>query len=65
MRRAGQGPDTVDAWDRGNLEFRRLIDKMPAAAYTCDAEGLITYFNQRAVETWGREPKLNDPIDRY
>jgi PAS domain-containing protein len=38
---------------------------MPAAAYTTDAEGLITYFNRRAVEVWGREPKLNDPIDRY
>jgi hypothetical protein len=42
-----------------------MIEKLPAAAYTCDAEGLITYFNQRAVELWGREPKLNDPVDRY
>jgi PAS domain-containing protein len=38
---------------------------MPAAAYTTDAEGLITYFNRRAVELWGREPKVNDPVDRY
>ena len=49
----------------GNLEFRRLLEKLPAAAYTCDPEGLITYFNRRAVELWGREPKLNDPVDRY
>ena len=47
------------------MEFRRLLDKLPAAAYTCDAEGLITYFNEQAVQLWGREPKLNDPIDRY
>ena len=47
------------------LEFRRLLDKLPAAAYTCDAGGLITYFNEQAVQLWGREPKLNDPIDRY
>jgi PAS domain-containing protein len=45
--------------------FRRMIEKLPAAAYTCDAEGLITYFNQRAVDFWGRKPKLNDPVDRY
>ena len=50
---------------RNGPQFRRLLEVMPAAAYTCDAEGLITYFNQRAVEVWGREPKVNDPIDRY
>jgi PAS domain-containing protein len=48
-----------------NVDFRRLLEVMPAAAYTTDAEGLITDFNQRAVELWGREPKVNDPIDRY
>ena len=48
-----------------DLEFQRLLAKLPAAAYTCDADGLITYFNERAVELWGREPKLNDPVDRY
>jgi two-component system sensor kinase FixL len=50
---------------RSDLEFQRLLAKLPAAAYTCDADGLITYFNERAVELWGREPKLNDPVDRY
>ncbi len=50
---------------RGEPGFRRLVEKLPAGAYTCDADGLITYFNQRAVELWGREPRLNDPLDRY
>ena len=50
---------------RGDLEFRHLLAKLPAAAYTCDADGLITYFNERAVELWGREPKLGDPVDRF
>jgi PAS domain-containing protein len=48
-----------------DLEFRRLLEKLPAAAYICDAEGLITYFNRRAVELWGRAPSLNDAADRY
>jgi PAS domain S-box-containing protein len=43
----------------------RLLEDLPAGAYTCDAAGLITYFNQRAAEIWGRAPKLNDPIDRF
>jgi PAS domain S-box-containing protein len=45
--------------------FRRLLDTLPVGAYTCDAEGLITYFNERAVEAWGRTPKLNDPVERF
>jgi signal transduction histidine kinase/CheY-like chemotaxis protein len=46
-------------------QFRRLVEKLPAGAYTCDANGLITYYNQRAVELWGRAPLLNDPADRF
>jgi PAS domain S-box-containing protein len=45
--------------------FRRLLEIFPAAAYTCDIEGLITSFNHTAVELWGREPQLNHPADRY
>ncbi len=47
------------------LDVHVLLESLPAAAYTCDADGLITYFNRRAVQAWGREPKLNDPSDRY
>jgi PAS domain-containing protein len=50
---------------RNDLQVHRMLEVMPAAAYTTDAEGLITSFNQRAVEVWGRQPKLNDPVDRY
>jgi PAS domain S-box-containing protein len=47
------------------LQFRRLLQKLPAGAYTCDAEGLITYYNQHAEQLWGRAPRLNDPADRF
>jgi PAS domain-containing protein len=53
------------AHHRHDSQLRRLLEVMPAAAYTTDAEGLITAFNQRAAEVWGRQPKLNDPVDRY
>src|SRR6201993_4069517 len=49
----------------GGSEFLLLLDKLPAAAYTCDTEGLITYFNQPALRLWGRAPKLRDPSDRF
>src|SRR5436190_1132790 len=49
----------------GDLHFQRLLEKLPAGAYTCDPEGLITYYNAAAVKLWGRAPKLNDPVDRW
>src|SRR5205823_4730345 len=49
----------------GDSEFCRLLETLPAGAYTCDPDGLITYFNAHALDLWGRAPKLNDPIDRF
>jgi PAS domain S-box-containing protein len=46
-------------------QFQRLLDTLPAGAYLCDADGLITYFNDHAVEVWGRAPALNDSVDRF
>lgn len=51
--------------NKSDVEFRRLLEKLPAAAYTCDAHGKITFFNRRAADLWGREPRLNHPSDRY
>ena len=42
-----------------------LIEKLPVAAYTCDPDGLITYFNPAALRLWGRAPKLNNEVDRF
>jgi PAS domain S-box-containing protein len=47
------------------LPFRAFLERLPAGAYTCDPDGLITYFNPHAAQIWGRKPKLNDPIDRF
>ena len=57
---ASQARGVKSARHSSGVEFSGLLAKLPAAAYTCDAEGLITYFNDRAVELWGRAPKLND-----
>ena len=40
--------------------FRQLIHSLPAAVYTCDAEGRITLYNAAAVKLWGRGPKSGD-----
>jgi len=38
--------------------FREMIDALPAAIYTTDAEGRITHFNPAAVTHAGRVPEL-------
>jgi PAS domain S-box-containing protein len=45
--------------------LNKLLNLMPAAVYTCDTEGRLTFFNRRAVESWGREPRLGDLTDRW
>ncbi len=56
---------TQEALDLSETRQRLLVEIMPAAMFICDHEGLITYYNQRAAELWGRRPKLVDPQDRF
>ena len=44
-------------------ELRELIKAIPAALYTTDADGVITQFNQAAVELSGRIPKIG--VDKW
>jgi PAS domain S-box-containing protein len=37
---------------------RRVLDALPAAIYTTDTAGRITYYNQAAADLAGRRPKL-------
>jgi PAS domain S-box-containing protein len=35
-----------------------LLEALPVAIYTTDAEGRITFFNQAAADLWGHRPEL-------
>ncbi len=50
---------------RNERRYRSLLENLPTAALQCDADGLITFYNRKAVEIWGREPKLKDPSERF
>jgi PAS domain S-box-containing protein len=52
-------------WPAIAATCQEMLAVMPVAAYTCDASGLITYFNAHAETVWGRAPKLRDASDRY
>jgi PAS domain S-box-containing protein len=40
--------------------LRDLLEALPAAVYTTDATGRITFFNNAAVEMSGRSPEIGD-----
>ena len=37
---------------------RALLDALPAAVYTTDRAGRITYHNEAAAAFWGHRPRL-------
>jgi PAS domain S-box-containing protein len=43
----------------------QIIDALPSAVYVCDRDGLITSFNRRAAELWGRAPRIGDAAERF
>ena len=45
-------------------EIESVLSLMPAAVYRCDEHGRITFFNRRAAELWGREPRLHDDDEK-
>jgi PAS domain S-box-containing protein len=45
--------------------IRQLVSLMPAGVYTCDAQGRITFYNRRAAELWGREPRIGDEEEEF
>ncbi|MGI8924322.1 MAG: hybrid sensor histidine kinase/response regulator [Fimbriimonadales bacterium] len=42
----------------GERRFREMIDALPTAVYTTDAEGRLTHFNSAAAEFSGRTPEI-------
>ncbi len=55
--------DAERAVRESERRFREMIDAVPAAIYTTDAEGRLTHFNLAAVELSGRKPELG--TDRW
>jgi PAS domain S-box-containing protein len=49
---------TMQALRQSEYRYRHLIHALPAALYTCDAEGHVMLYNEAAVALWGRVPEL-------
>jgi PAS domain S-box-containing protein len=44
------------------LRYDQLVENMPAAVYTCNAQGYITSYNKAAAELWGRKPEIGKDL---
>jgi PAS domain S-box-containing protein len=42
-----------------------ILDALPLGVYACDIEGRIVRVNRRAIELWGRAPKLMDSGQKF
>jgi PAS domain S-box-containing protein len=42
-----------------------FLDLLPLAIFACSADGQILWFNNRAVQIWGREPQLGGDGERF
>ncbi|MBS0273257.1 MAG: PAS domain S-box protein [Proteobacteria bacterium] len=42
----------------GGAIIRQIFDALPAAIYTTDAKGLLTFYNRAAAELAGRKPEI-------
>ncbi len=40
--------------------YYNLIENLPVATYTCDADGYLRQFNKVAVQLWGYTPEINN-----
>jgi PAS domain-containing protein len=49
----------------GEARPRAQLALDPVAIYTCNASGVIDYFNERAAELWGRRPAIGDTNERF
>ena len=52
--------EAVEAFRKREIGYRDILEDLPAAIYTTDRDGRITYFNRACVELAGRTPILGD-----
>ncbi len=42
-----------------------ILSHLPMAAYVVQADGVVIWYNARAVELWGRKPAIGDADERF
>jgi PAS domain S-box-containing protein len=53
----------VEAFRKREIGYRDILEDLPAAIYTTDIDGRITYFNRACIELCGHAPQLG--VDQW
>lgn len=48
--------------EKKDTAYSEIVDKLPIAVYTCDAEERIDFYNEAAAELWGCRPELGQSL---
>src|SRR5437773_750168 len=56
----GQSAERDVVAEANEQRYRDFLEALGVAMYTTDANGRITFFNQAAVQFWGRTPQLGE-----
>lgn len=48
--------------EESKKSYRELIENLPVATYSCDADGRIMIYNKAAAALWGREPEIGKDL---
>ena len=54
-----------EALQASEARYRHLVEIIPVAVYSCDATGVITFYNKYAEDLWGCQPRIGDPIQKF
>lgn len=65
IENTGMGPPQRTCSATIAATCRGILGAIPAASYTCDGSGQITFFNHIAEVVWGRAPRLRHAAERY
>jgi PAS domain S-box-containing protein len=56
---------TIEQQLSSSDRFESLLEAGAAALYSCDATGLITYYNKKATELWGCAPAPGESEEQF
>jgi PAS domain S-box-containing protein len=60
--RAAAAPSGIDVFI--GLD-QAVLDAIPTGLCVCTSDGVLVRYNRRAVELWGRAPRLGDPKEQH
>jgi PAS domain S-box-containing protein len=62
MRDISQQKHAEKVIEESEKRYRDLIETLPVAVYTVDADGFVNLYNKAATRLWGREPELGKDL---